>query len=467
MSGSLVAIFPHCCAMCGKQKARQCKRCKGIRYCSNECQKADWPTHKLLCETFSEFNDSTRPSTDHIRGFLLHDDREKPDLIWLHCPRGEHPREDGVQHENWKARIGESQLGEPSSTLQIHHNPRLDILLSNNIWLVWRANFFAEGSKPNRCVGAITDSYEFYDWRGPLVMYSTHGLKDDDQCRDLDMADFRHVVDFLSIYRSKHQNGLKNHFRSRRINSAGTHLEDPESTDAKSADNTNWEDYLKNFGDSYEAIDLAESYRIDRPCPDTVWGVRINCEGDVEKYGRPKFEAVRVLVTDRVFTGELRRDRWTSEIADRIGIPISTRKYKAKVDWRQRFERTNQEATFLHINCNEKPGEKAGWGWCPVEWQMPCGSVLVVRQDKKPLHPLHAEALSEYCQHRAEPIFQIANERAAEDNPDNPGEKLVKKVALARLTQSDFEKTWEKVLRRNQGGPEVKSPYEASSSTDS
>ncbi|KAK8157676.1 hypothetical protein BKA80DRAFT_194732, partial [Phyllosticta citrichinensis] len=134
--------------------------------------------------------------------------------------------------------------------------------------------------------------------------------------------------------------------------------------------------------------------------------VRINCLGDVEVCKRPKFERVEVPFSDPVFVGK----RWTSEIGDLIGVPVYTRKYAHDAAWKGGSSdgfayENNQEATFLHLNCKDKPGQILGWGWAPMDWQQGSGSVLVVRQDKKPLHPWHAEALSEYCSVRVQPVF--------------------------------------------------------------
>jgi hypothetical protein len=50
-----------------------------------------------------------------------------------------------------------------------------------------------------------------------------------------------------------------------------------------------------------------------------VKGVRINCLGDVKMLKRPRFEEIELPTTDVIFT---KHD--TSDIADRIGIPILT-----------------------------------------------------------------------------------------------------------------------------------------------
>ena len=39
------------CARCGKPAEKICSRCKGVRYCSQECQKKDWPSHRGGCSS--------------------------------------------------------------------------------------------------------------------------------------------------------------------------------------------------------------------------------------------------------------------------------------------------------------------------------------------------------------------------------------------------------------------------------
>jgi len=37
----------------GERRMKKCSRCKLIRYCSRECQGADWIEHKSVCERFA------------------------------------------------------------------------------------------------------------------------------------------------------------------------------------------------------------------------------------------------------------------------------------------------------------------------------------------------------------------------------------------------------------------------------
>ncbi|KAJ7584145.1 hypothetical protein C8J56DRAFT_1054679 [Mycena floridula] len=42
-------VFRRCSTTAATGKLSQCAACKGVRYCSKECQKADWSKHKSYC----------------------------------------------------------------------------------------------------------------------------------------------------------------------------------------------------------------------------------------------------------------------------------------------------------------------------------------------------------------------------------------------------------------------------------
>lgn len=71
------------CVMCDNDGAQQCTSCRAIRYCSTECQKLDWPLHKLVCKTWNEkYADRLRPSSGFVRGIYFGSDELTPRFVW-------------------------------------------------------------------------------------------------------------------------------------------------------------------------------------------------------------------------------------------------------------------------------------------------------------------------------------------------------------------------------------------------
>lgn len=89
-----------------------------------------------------------------------------------------------------------------------------------------------------------------------------------------------------------------------------------------------------------------------------------------------------------------------------------------------------------------------------MQWQNDVGSVLVVRQDMKPLHPLHVEALCKYCRHDIAPLFAHS---MGEHAPEEP---MKKEAVLAMICRPTFGMSWYKLLeeKRNKDD-EVDAPY--------
>jgi len=54
----LIGIFKSTldlCSECSKPNSiKKCSKCKFIKYCSTECQKNGWPTHKTICDTCAD-----------------------------------------------------------------------------------------------------------------------------------------------------------------------------------------------------------------------------------------------------------------------------------------------------------------------------------------------------------------------------------------------------------------------------
>ncbi|KAK5174261.1 uncharacterized protein LTR77_001341 [Saxophila tyrrhenica] len=373
------------CTMCNKIGARLCKGCQSARYCSVSCQKKDWPTHKLLCATFFAFDNPSRPSKEHVRAIFFPVDDKRPTIVWLHCEWGLH----GYQHPDAEPFLGLAVYERHAS---IQQNPTLTKTLLHTIKLAYDDDHLNDDDKfpRNKSIRSITATRpwpgEYHDWRGPVLAYGKVGLGvDQAACRDIDVVDFRHIVDCLMSYDAK-----------------------PE--------------YLRHDANSSKPSTESSDTKI--------LGVRINCVGDQGTCNRPQFEAVELSPSDPIF-----REHDTSDTADRIGLPIFTRRLppdpkwlaKTLLDGPKGFE--NVDATRLHhcldLEADYDPASgKLGWGWCSSQWQSRVGSTIIVRQDKKPLSVLHAEALYRYCRFDVGPILAHTLGEYA------PDKRMSKKTAL-------------------------------------
>lgn len=394
------------CTVCDKEDAKFCARCKCTSYCSKACQQEDWSTHKLLCASFSSFATSRRPTADHHRAVLFDPEKAKPEFIWLLCKwRSDFDEEGGYQAPETGTFLGSDVT---SKDAPIQYNPRLKKRLSNTINVTYRDTFLIDGSRPNRSVASIiaTQPGEYHDWRGPIIAYARKGSGlEPPACKDFDMIDFRHVTDYFLSY-------------------------------------------------GYEPHKAQTSVA-------RVQGVRINCLGDEKMLKRPHFEQIELPITDAIFT-----QHDTSDIADRIGISILTRRCPPDPRWVNSndamFEHgsptNNQDATFLHQCCD--PGAKFdlstgsfGWGWCSAPWQNSVGSAIVVRKDKKPLLTMHMEALARYCRYEVRPLLAHSIGEYA------PEEPIKKDHVLKIICRPMFVIFWSKFTTEKEDYT-TRSPYD-------
>jgi hypothetical protein len=404
---SLCSVLQLCnSAVCDKKNAKHCARCLCTSYCSTKCQQDDWKTHKLLCASFTAFAATNRPTSDHRRAVLFNQDKKKPEFIWLRRKwiRDIDVDGDGYHILETAEIIGDDTLEKHSP---IQYNTRLKRALPNTINIIYRDTFLVDGSRPNKSVASVTATQpgEYHDWRGLIIAHADLGQGlHSTGWKDFDMIDFRHVNDYFLSY-------------------------------------------------AYTPPEAQATVR-------RVKGVRINCLGDVKMLKRPRFEDIELPTTDVIFT---KHD--TSDIANRIGIPILTRRCAPDPKWadskdpmfehRSPFE--NQSATFLHQCCD--PNDRGdfsngflGWGWCPMQWQNDVGSVVVVRKDKRTLLPIHMEALAGYCQNEIGPLM---GHSTGEYYPEEPIEKH---HVLEIICRPMFVLYWSKFVEKQKDY--TPSPYE-------
>ncbi|KAF2103202.1 hypothetical protein NA57DRAFT_52730 [Rhizodiscina lignyota] len=177
------------CANCPKPHSKICAGCRSIHYCSKKCQKADWPTHKLLCRSFATFDISTRPTEWHYRAILFPTDERTPHFIWVFGLWKILP---GCQYQCYET--AELLDGDCGASMYIQENTRLGRELKNCIQIEHRDAFLHDGSKPNLSIRSLTGFKQYYNWRGPIVVCGNLGAPTKEMCRDIDMLDVRHLV---------------------------------------------------------------------------------------------------------------------------------------------------------------------------------------------------------------------------------------------------------------------------------
>ncbi|KAI0199273.1 hypothetical protein F4808DRAFT_433227 [Astrocystis sublimbata] len=230
------------------------------------------------------------------------------------------------------------------------------------------------------------------------------------KCKDIDMVDFRHITDFFVSYNSDRMSCVTKGF----------------SRDS------------------------------------SIQGVRINCQGDRQLLNKPLFEEVKLPDFHHIFDKD---EHDTSDIAERVGIPILTKRCFPHPLWATTQATgmyINQEATFLHMCCD--PNVKfdlsrgiLGWGFASRDWQGGVGSVMVVRKDKKPLWKWHVEALCRYSRNEArEWLAHSLGDYA-------PAEPMSKDQVLSKISRTTFAASWSKMCNEKHEKGEhsdAPSPYE-------
>ena len=223
--------------------------------------------------------------------------------------------------------------------------------LTKTIVVYNRDTYLVDGSKPNQSVIAMTRGAIEHDLRGPLLAMAIRKGRPSDPVsyRDLEIGDVRDIVDFF----------------------------------------------------------------ITAYANESVKGVRVNCNADVEVLALKKYQQVKISRKSQIFDGK------GPGIPRRVGLPVLTYKLNPDPAWKDGpgagYE--NQEATCLHFNDNPIHDEKASmindmlaWGFGPRSWQESVGSVLVVREDRKDLAMSDAEALCRFCREKMAPLFEKATD---------------------------------------------------------
>ena len=55
------------CAVCGEAAKQRCSKCKGVWYCSRECQLKNWKEHKKMCKMLEEMHKAEQQRSEDVK----------------------------------------------------------------------------------------------------------------------------------------------------------------------------------------------------------------------------------------------------------------------------------------------------------------------------------------------------------------------------------------------------------------
>lgn len=313
--------------MCHRKPAKQCSRCESCWYCSAECQKADWPSHKLLCRAFA--NKPARPSPHHRLAILFDTNATAPQLVWLAC----HATlgDDGFYHPaDYHPYLGKDSPH--SETVNIIANPVRGRYLATGfssaitsgyaIQTIWRSDFLTDESALNQTIikTARASGVVPHPWCGPMLAIREYP---GENCGDIDLADLRHVIDYLLWYMSDAPREL--------------------TTDGE----------------------LCATH--------SIRGVKICCDGEKNLRGGKAFIEVEVERTHPMRSWQ--KEGMVSQVTKLLDMPVRIWPFpyvKARAYWNRQPKATgcldnatNENAFWLLTNLDLK-GER--WGWATFNW---------------------------------------------------------------------------------------------------
>lgn len=364
------------CRMCSSKASKYCGTCKAMSYCSKSCEKADRPVHKLLCtpnphpELWVDGGERACygilfPENEHAPRFVGFNGRDPGSRFQYMGSYYNHPFQQilDIQSEQTLTITGNSLRSRTrwNDKIELHYNDFSP----------------ADRSRNNLSIRTVTGGRTAQPWRGPLLAVKLPVVAPGKGFLylNMDMIDFRDVVDLLS---------------------------------------------------TFPTMNINEKAIVPALANAEVSAVRINCPGN-RALGRAKFEAVRIRADDVTWGAPV------TSISQLIGFPLRVVRCAPPHD--PAFDDPNHDISnpaAVYLNLGIAP--EADWGFVGADWIDPPGSVMVLSGKGVDLSPQHVEALCHWCQFVLKPLFD--DSLLIGLHPDNP---MKKSEVLARITRREFE----------------------------
>lgn len=154
------------CLLCKNHAMSHCEGCKNAIYCSEACQKADWPLHKMVCRSFQEFQ--TRPTPRHTRALLFLANGTSPRFVWIE-----------LKGDSFYSFCPEEYTGHNCRTLFTDMYGRFDRHLGYNMHAWYNDNFMGDGSPANKPLMKCFGQYRARNMRGSFLVQGCGGELED------------------------------------------------------------------------------------------------------------------------------------------------------------------------------------------------------------------------------------------------------------------------------------------------
>ncbi|KAE9373339.1 hypothetical protein N431DRAFT_456123 [Stipitochalara longipes BDJ] len=188
------------CVVCGEDALwlrDTCSQCKDAKYCSEQRKVTDARFHKLLCSSLKYFAEP--PNNTYRRAIVFDHDADEPRFVWIPVAKL-----NGLESpEQYLATLVEGEV----SSIPIDTNAVRGRILQNRITVYFSRDETAI-KLGNESVASVVEAAMTRDgmteksvdaWYGTYVFMAHNGFNNY-SFRDMTFADFRHVIDFLSVH---------------------------------------------------------------------------------------------------------------------------------------------------------------------------------------------------------------------------------------------------------------------------
>jgi hypothetical protein len=392
------------CVSCAKAANAHCKGCKSCNYCSPQCQVEDWDMHKKVCRKWETLAHASTPTSSIM--LFLPADGGKLQLVRLDTePYVDDNEYRGIELSQmtrflFRLHLPESMVVKRSivdcedfrCTFVIHTADKVP--LSEHVadspeegMPVTPRNVLVDELVRLRCKKTCAP----VEWRGPILV-----VKEAAQSPDASPDQEPHYEDFLP----RDLNLLAGHFGE--------------------------------FGNE----DLDRTFPATRT---TVKGVKVFY--DVETLG-VEYESVEVPLDMPIW------DQAPTQISERVGFPIIVRKYTKDIA-RLGVDTSSPNSFLATLQSLSIVLDKDMHYSIPTPWMGFTGTVILVRQDRRPLLPGEVKAMCWFCKDHLLPRFETYIRGNDPSLQATIGKRLTAKYFTMVLD------SWMKPSRTSQTGSDV------------